>query len=55
MKLELSKYQVRLLRNHLSSLTDAGAETLDKKEMDAIDDIIFKLNKSDGGIVKDGE
>lgn len=55
MKIELTAYQVRVLRNQLLSLTDAGAEALEQKELDALDDIIFKLNKAAGGSVKDGE
>lgn len=55
MKLELTAYQVRILHSQLCALTDAGAETLNQKEIDALDDIIIKLNNAAGGIVKDGE
>lgn len=55
MKLVLTAYQVRILLSQLCALTDAGAETLEQKEIDALDAIISKLNKAAGGIVKDGE
>lgn len=55
MKLNLTSYQARLLLQQLSAVTDAGAETLEQKELDALDDIIFKLNSAPKVFVKDGE
>lgn len=49
MKIDLTAYQRRVLLQQLFAITDAGAETLDQKELDALDDIIFKLNNADLG------
>lgn len=55
MKLALTAYQVRILLSQLCALTDAGAETLEQKEIDALDDIISNLNKAAGVGAEEGE
>lgn len=53
MKIELTAYQRRVLLQQLFAITDAAAETLDQKELDALDAIISNLNNADLGVGRD--
>lgn len=53
MKIDLTPYQRRVLLQQLFAITDAGAETLEQKELDALSDIISNLNNADLGVSRD--